>query len=237
MRSLSLRKITTGLSLLAVLVLSLTLSGMTRLATHATAATATITLSTFTGPPTTTVTIRGIGFGSSETVTATFDTSTTLGTTTTSSTESFSLGITIPSTALPGQHSIQVTGQSSGLTGSRSFLVNTNWRQFGYDQTHSRTNPYENVLSPANVSQLTLDWNYTTQSDILESSPAVVNWVVYIGSYDFNVYALDAMTGAKLWSYPTGSYVESSPAVANGVVYFGSEDFNVYAYHLPGMHP
>ena len=36
------------------------------------------------------------------------------------------------------------------------------------------------------------------------------------------MYALNATTGALLWSYPTRSYVFSSPAVANGVVYVGS---------------
>jgi eukaryotic-like serine/threonine-protein kinase len=46
------------------------------------------------------------------------------------------------------------------------------------------------------------------------------------------VYALNAKTGAKLWSYATGSPVNSSPAVANGVVYVGSEDGNVYAFGL-----
>ena len=53
--------------------------------------------------------------------------------------------------------------------------------------------------------------------------------MVYVGSEDFNVYALNASTGAKLWSYTTGSWVHSSPAVANGVVYVGSDDGNVYA--------
>ena len=49
-------------------------------------------------------------------------------------------------------------------------------------------------------------------------------------SDDFSSYALDAATGAKLWSYPTGASVNtSSPAVANGVVYVGSEDRSVYA--------
>jgi hypothetical protein len=63
----------------------------------------------------------------------------------------------------------------------------------------------------------------------VNSSPAVVNGVVYVGSSDHNVYALNASTGALLWSFATGSYVESSPAVANGVVYIGSFDGNVYA--------
>ncbi len=190
MRSFSFRSRTTGLALLVVLVLSLALTGKVRLAAHATAATPTITLSRVTGPPTSKVTISGTAFGSSETVIATFDTSTTLGTTTTSSTGSFSLGITIPTAALPGKHSIQVMGQSSKLTASRSFLVNTNWNQFGYDKIHSRTNPYENVLSPSNVSQLTLDWDYTSGKGFqMDSSPAIVNGVVYIGSGDGNVYA------------------------------------------------
>jgi outer membrane protein assembly factor BamB len=44
------------------------------------------------------------------------------------------------------------------------------------------------------------------------------------------LYALNASTGARLWSYDTGIQNAglSSPAVANGVVYFGS-GFNVYA--------
>jgi serine/threonine-protein kinase len=63
------------------------------------------------------------------------------------------------------------------------------------------------------------------------SSPAVANGVVYVGAgdADFNIYALDAATGAKLWSYTAGGVVLSSPAVANGVVYLGADDDNVYA--------
>ncbi len=43
------------------------------------------------------------------------------------------------------------------------------------------------------------------------------------------MYALNASTGDKLWSYRTGNEVFSSPAVANGVVYVGSHDRNMYA--------
>jgi outer membrane protein assembly factor BamB len=57
----------------------------------------------------------------------------------------------------------------------------------------------------------------------------VANGVVYVGSFDSKVYALNASTGAKLWSFTTGNAVYSSPAVANGVVYVGSEDNKVYA--------
>ena len=63
----------------------------------------------------------------------------------------------------------------------------------------------------------------------MDSSPTVVNGLVYIGSDDYNVYALDANTGSKIWSFGTGYYVADCPAVDSGVVYVGSQDDNVYA--------
>ena len=54
----------------------------------------------------------------------------------------------------------------------------------------------------------------------------VADGVVYIGSSDNNVYALNAATGPF--------EVDSSPAVVNGIVYFGSYDDNVYAFGLAG---
>src|SRR3989440_1641076 len=118
MHTLVSRRMTILLALLVVLALSLTLSGVTHLAAHATPARASITLSKVTGPPTTTLTVEGTGFGSSETVITTFNTTTIVGSTTTSRLGSFSLGITIPATAFPGRYSIQATGRSSGLTDS-----------------------------------------------------------------------------------------------------------------------
>jgi eukaryotic-like serine/threonine-protein kinase len=57
--------------------------------------------------------------------------------------------------------------------------------------------------------------------------------VVFVGSGDKNVYALNASTGAKLWRRKMGYGVFSSPAVANGVVYFsaykGNTTSKVYA--------
>jgi hypothetical protein len=54
-----------------------------------------------------------------------------------------------------------------------------------------------------------------------------------VGSFDGKVYALNATTGAFVWSYTTANSVESSPAVAGGVVYVGSDDDKVYAF---GVH-
>jgi outer membrane protein assembly factor BamB len=66
-------------------------------------------------------------------------------------------------------------------------------------------------------------WNYTTGWWV-GSSPAVVGGIVYVGSGDSYVYALNATTGAQIWNYTTGDPVFSSPAVADGKVYIGSGD-------------
>jgi outer membrane protein assembly factor BamB len=71
-------------------------------------------------------------------------------------------------------------------------------------------------------------WAYTTGNAVF-SSPAVAGGTVYIGSWDLNVYALDAATGHVRWAYSTGGEVSSSPAVAGGTVYVGSADHKVYA--------
>ena len=45
------------------------------------------------------------------------------------------------------------------------------------------------------------------------SRPAVAGGVVYVGSEDHNLYALNAANGDKLWNFTTGYYVDSDPAV------------------------
>jgi hypothetical protein len=61
------------------------------------------------------------------------------------------------------------------------------------------------------------------------SSPAVAGNVVYFGSFDSYVFALNAFNGSIIWSYHTGGFLFSSPAVVKGVLYIGSYDGNVYA--------
>jgi outer membrane protein assembly factor BamB len=58
--------------------------------------------------------------------------------------------------------------------------------------------------------------------DVFMSSPTVAGGMVFVGSGDQNVYALDAASGAVKWTFSTGDVVHASPAVANGVVYIGS---------------
>jgi eukaryotic-like serine/threonine-protein kinase len=65
--------------------------------------------------------------------------------------------------------------------------------------------------------------------DVFLSSPALGANLVYFGSGDGNVYALEAATGELRWSFHTGNVVHASPALANGLLYVGSWDSNFYA--------
>jgi hypothetical protein len=119
-----------------------------------------------------------------------------------------------------------ITGSATQAYAS---FVATNGIMFGFDAQHTHFNPFEHILNPTTVGGLTKQWAYWTGGTVF-SSPAVAGGVVYVGSGDGNVYALNAATGAKQWAYWTGgSQVTNSPAVVGGVVYFGSEDNTLYA--------
>lgn len=69
--------------------------------------------------------------------------------------------------------------------------------------------------------------------DFFLSSP-IVNMdgsdaMVYFGSGDGNLYAVDAQTGTLRWKFKTGGIIHSSPALFDGVVYIGSWDTYLYA--------
>ena len=73
-----------------------------------------------------------------------------------------------------------------------------------------------------------LKWKFQTGGPV-KSSPVVVSGKAYFGSYDGNIYAVDAKTGDELWKVNTGDKVSGSAAVVNGVVYIASENGAMYA--------
>ncbi len=71
-------------------------------------------------------------------------------------------------------------------------------------------------------------WKFRTAGRVI-SSPAVSGGLVFVGSTDHHLYAVDQRTGAQRWKFATRGPVTSSPAVANGLVYVASVDGNFYA--------
>jgi outer membrane protein assembly factor BamB len=191
-----------------------------------------VTPSPTVGPPTSTVSVSGSNFGSYEAVDIYFDTTDEALAATNGQGAFSGISIQVPASAVPGTHWITAVGRHSGLSAQAAFTVQTNWAEFGDIARHTHTNHDENVLSPTNVGDLDVDWSATTGGSFNESSPEVVNGVVYIGSEDGSLYVFNAQTGAQLWSAATGSSIGSSPAVANGVVYVGSDDDSLYAFNV-----
>ena len=180
------------------------------------------------GPPTSQAQVVGNGFDPNATIDLYFD-STDVGLVVTDNNGSFGLAlkaptlrqsggaILIPADAVPGTHTITAVERITEIQAQVAFTVRTDWAQYQFDPQHTGFNPYENVLSPSTVGNLTLRWTYPTgQYTYWKASPMVVNGAVYVSAQDF--FALNASTGALLWdTVPPPSF--NMPAVANGVVY------------------
>jgi outer membrane protein assembly factor BamB len=65
--------------------------------------------------------------------------------------------------------------------------------------------------------------------DVYLSSPLVAEGMVFFGSGDGHVYAVDAASGGLKWKFRTGDVVHASPAYADGMLYVGSWDGRLYA--------
>jgi outer membrane protein assembly factor BamB len=77
------------------------------------------------------------------------------------------------------------------------------------------------AINASNGNQI---WKYTT-SDIIHSTPAVLNGIIYFGGWSGNLYALDALTGYEKWKYATGidpshlmQGIQSSPSIVDSMV-------------------
>jgi outer membrane protein assembly factor BamB len=67
---------------------------------------------------------------------------------------------------------------------------------------------------------------------LVVSGPAVADGVIYVGTGNGTVYALDVATGHIRWHVPTGNNdIFSSPVVSGHIVYIGSEDGKLYAFN------
>lgn len=125
------------------------------------------------------------------------------------------------------------TGQGAGSTGD-------DWPtpKGAADSAHFST---LTDISPANVSQLGLAWSYDLgTSRVQEATPVVIDGVMYTSGNLGRTYALDAATGAELWTFEPEVDMQSNRAaccdqanrgvaVAEGKVFVGALDGWLYA--------
>jgi outer membrane protein assembly factor BamB len=70
-------------------------------------------------------------------------------------------------------------------------------------------------------------WRF--KSAPIESSPLLRGGRLYIGSWDHKVYALDARTGRRIWSFETDDEVNTSAAYWQRTIYIASDGGTLYA--------
>src|SRR5690606_12921529 len=76
-----------------------------------------------------------------------------------------------------------------------------NWLMYGGAYHNQRYSPL-NQITRQNVGDLTLAWVYQTgMSESFETTPVVVNGIMYLTTPRSNVIALDAISGEELWRY------------------------------------
>lgn len=85
-----------------------------------------------------------------------------------------------------------------------------------------------NVARHSKTTTTELVWRFACEDEV-RSSPHVRDGMLYIGSYDTNLYAIDAGSGEFRWKRATLGGISSSPTTWNELVIVGSEDGQVYA--------
>ena len=107
-------------------------------------------------------------------------------------------------------------------------MSGSDWDMFRYDLEH--TGETSDIIK--NPKELKLIWKFETGSSV-DSSPAISENFVYVGSDDNYIYCLNKNTGELIWKFETGSGVYSSPAISENFVYVGSYDSYIYCFGDP----
>jgi len=66
-------------------------------------------------------------------------------------------------------------------------------------------------------------WKFKCEDEI-RGTPAIYQGSLFIGSYDHNLYSLDAAEGKFQWKYPSEGGIVSRPTIVDGNIFVGSED-------------
>ena len=111
-------------------------------------------------------------------------------------------------------------GQVWAFGSNTSPVTGGSWPMF-------RHNAVRDSIGTGGPSNLTLAWKFPTNGAVM-SSPSIADGIVYAGSQDQKVYAIDQWSGEGIWSFATGGTIEASAAVADGKVFIASDDGYFY---------
>ena len=99
------------------------------------------------------------------------------------------------------------------------------WPYVGAEQTHTKYSPAEDI-TPANVDQLEIAWEwevgelplpeYGTRPGSFETTPLMIDNVLYLSTMYTRVVALNAETGEELWAFDPRAYEGGSRGASAG---------------------
>ena len=112
---------------------------------------------------------------------------------------------------------------TNGATGGPS----RGWAMFGHDLDNSRNNAEETKLGAQNVAKLRELWRWNGASTT--STPAVVDGVLYLPTWDGKVQALRADDGGVVWTATLPDLIDSSPSVNDNAVFVSDDAGSVHA--------
>lgn len=101
------------------------------------------------------------------------------------------------------------------------------WPMFGGDLISSRANLQESAISAANVMTLYSAWQHDGAAT--SATPAVVQGVVYLTSWDGSVRAMNVADGSEVWTRMLPGAIDSSPSVSGDRVYVSDAKGMVHA--------
>ena len=108
-------------------------------------------------------------------------------------------------------------------------LIDSAWPMFQHDTKHTGRSPFGK-----SGNWYLEKWN-TNIGCLVYSSPSIdKDGTVYIGGYDWYLYAINP-DGTEKWRFKTNGGIQSSPAISeDGTIYVGSNDGRLYAINPDG---
>lgn len=99
-------------------------------------------------------------------------------------------------------------------------LLVADWPMFGRDPQHTNATVVECASLPTLVWTFRASgrlWRYQRRMSVWSSSPVAARlgdrMRIFVGSYDHNLYCLEAETGRERWRFTTGGAINAAPAV------------------------
>src|SRR5487761_963284 len=83
--------------------------------------------------------------------------------------------------------------------------VTQSWPVAGQNLSNTRDQAAETAISASNVSQLVPKWTLTTAGEV-SATPTVAGGTVYVPDWGGKLWAVNASTGAVVWSHTVASY-------------------------------